>query len=92
MIGILSARLRWEIQRRRSDFSKRTRPDSIGQFSQSCEIEKMRKMQIQESWCRAYANLDSFEGRSAFPTWLTRIAINSALMLRRGRAIAWKLL
>jgi RNA polymerase sigma-70 factor, ECF subfamily len=42
---------------------------------------------VQESWCRAYANLDSFEGRSAFSTWLTRIAINSALMLRRRKSI-----
>ena len=41
---------------------------------------------VQESWCRAYAHLDSFEGRSAFPTWLTRIAINSALMLRRRKS------
>jgi RNA polymerase sigma-70 factor (ECF subfamily) len=42
---------------------------------------------VQESWCRAYANLDSFEGRSAFSTWLTRIAINSALMLRRKKSV-----
>src|SRR5271154_3835652 len=41
---------------------------------------------VQESWCRAYANLHSFEGRSAFSTWLTRIAINSALMLRRRKS------
>jgi RNA polymerase sigma-70 factor, ECF subfamily len=40
---------------------------------------------VQESWCRAYAKLDSFEGRAAFSTWLTRIAINSSLMLRRRR-------
>ena len=40
---------------------------------------------VQECWCRAYANLHSFEGRSAFSTWLTRIAINSALMLRRRK-------
>jgi RNA polymerase sigma-70 factor, ECF subfamily len=45
---------------------------------------------VQESWCRAYANLDSFEGRSAFSTWLTRIAINSALMLRRRRSLCEK--
>ena len=42
---------------------------------------------VQESWCKAYANLDSFEGRAAFSTWLTRIAINSALMLRRRKSI-----
>lgn len=41
---------------------------------------------VQESWCRAYANLDYFEGRAAFSTWLTRIAINSALMLRRRKS------
>jgi len=40
---------------------------------------------VQDSWCRAYAKLDSFEGRAAFSTWLTRIAINSALMLRRRK-------
>jgi RNA polymerase sigma-70 factor, ECF subfamily len=45
---------------------------------------------VQESWCRAYANLDSFEGRSAFSTWLTRIAINSALMLRRRKSFRVK--
>ena len=37
---------------------------------------------VQDSWCRAYRNLRSFQGRSAFSTWLTRIAINSALMRR----------
>jgi RNA polymerase sigma-70 factor (ECF subfamily) len=42
---------------------------------------------VQESWCRAYAKLGSFEGRSAFSTWLTRIAINSALMLRRRKNV-----
>jgi RNA polymerase sigma-70 factor, ECF subfamily len=45
---------------------------------------------VQESWRRAYANLDSFEGRAAFSTWLTRIAINSALMLRRRRSFREK--
>jgi RNA polymerase sigma-70 factor (ECF subfamily) len=41
---------------------------------------------VQESWCRAYANLRSFEGRAAFSTWLTRIAINSALLHRRKKS------
>jgi RNA polymerase sigma-70 factor (ECF subfamily) len=41
---------------------------------------------VQESWSKAYANLDSFEGRAAFSTWLTRVAINSALMLRRRKS------
>lgn len=40
---------------------------------------------LQETFLRAYLALDSFEGRSQFASWLTRIAINSALMLLRGR-------
>jgi RNA polymerase sigma-70 factor, ECF subfamily len=41
---------------------------------------------LQDTFLRAYIALDSFEGRSQFASWLTRIAINSALMtLRKGR-------
>jgi RNA polymerase sigma-70 factor (ECF subfamily) len=36
---------------------------------------------------KAYLHLKTFDGRCAFSTWLTRIAINSALMtLRRRRS------
>jgi RNA polymerase sigma-70 factor, ECF subfamily len=42
---------------------------------------------VQESWYKAYINLHHFEGRSAFSTWLTRIVINSALMLRRKKKV-----
>jgi RNA polymerase sigma-70 factor (ECF subfamily) len=42
---------------------------------------------VQDAWLRAYVHLNSFDGRSKFSTWLTRIAINSALgILRRKRA------
>lgn len=42
---------------------------------------------IQEAWMKAYMHLNTFDGRAKFSTWLTRIAINSALMiLRRKRA------
>jgi RNA polymerase sigma-70 factor (ECF subfamily) len=41
---------------------------------------------LQEAWMKAYAHLKAFEGRASFSTWVTRIAINSALMaLRRKR-------
>lgn len=41
----------------------------------------------QESFLSAMVHLQSFDGRSSFSTWLTRIAINSALMkLRKNRA------
>jgi RNA polymerase sigma-70 factor (ECF subfamily) len=41
---------------------------------------------VQQSFQKAFIQLHKFEGRSCFSTWLTRIAINEALMLlRRGR-------
>jgi RNA polymerase sigma-70 factor (ECF subfamily) len=42
---------------------------------------------IQDAWMNAYLHLNTFDGRAQFATWLTRIAINSSLMiLRRKRA------
>jgi RNA polymerase sigma-70 factor, ECF subfamily len=42
---------------------------------------------VQQSFQRAFTNLRRFRGDSAFATWVTRIAINEALMmLRRRRA------
>jgi len=38
---------------------------------------------VQDTWRRAYSKLHTFKGRSSISTWLTRIAINSALMIRR---------
>ena len=41
---------------------------------------------IQDSWMRAFTHIGTFDGRSEFSTWVTRIAINSALaMIRRRR-------
>lgn len=41
---------------------------------------------VQETYVRAFTRLGSFEGKSAFSTWLTRIALNEALgRLRRRR-------
>jgi RNA polymerase sigma factor (sigma-70 family) len=42
---------------------------------------------FQDTLLRAFLSLKSFEGRSSFSSWLTRIAINSALgLLRKKRA------
>jgi RNA polymerase sigma factor (sigma-70 family) len=42
---------------------------------------------LQDAFLKAFVHLKNFDGRSSFSTWLTRIAINSALMiLRRKRA------
>lgn len=40
---------------------------------------------LQDTFLHAYLALRSFEGRSSVYSWLTRIAINSALMLLRKR-------
>jgi RNA polymerase sigma-70 factor (ECF subfamily) len=40
----------------------------------------------QQSFQKAFVHLHTFEGKSAFSTWLTRITVNEGLMLlRRGR-------
>jgi RNA polymerase sigma-70 factor, ECF subfamily len=38
---------------------------------------------LQEALIRSYLKLYTFDGRAKFSTWFTRIAINSALMIRR---------
>ncbi len=40
---------------------------------------------VQQSFQKAFIHLKNFEGESLFSTWLTRIAINEALMLLRRR-------
>jgi RNA polymerase sigma-70 factor, ECF subfamily len=42
---------------------------------------------MQQAYVNAYAHLRQFDGRAAFSTWLTRIAVNEALARarRRGR-------
>ena len=40
---------------------------------------------VQRSFQRAFTNLGKFRGDSAFATWMTRIAINEALMMLRQR-------
>jgi RNA polymerase sigma-70 factor (ECF subfamily) len=40
---------------------------------------------LQESFMKAFLHLEGFEERSSFSSWLTRIAINSALMMLRKK-------
>src|SRR5580700_49212 len=43
---------------------------------------------VQDCFLNAFVHLKDFDGRSQFATWLTRIAINAALMkLRKKRGI-----
>jgi RNA polymerase sigma-70 factor, ECF subfamily len=40
---------------------------------------------LQDSLLKAFSHLKEFQGKSSFSTWLTRIAINSALMILRKK-------
>jgi RNA polymerase sigma factor (sigma-70 family) len=40
---------------------------------------------LQDSFLSAFVHIAEFDGRSTFSTWLTRIAINSALMILRKK-------
>lgn len=40
---------------------------------------------LQDSFLNAFVHISEFDGRSAFSTWLTRIAINCALMILRKK-------
>lgn len=46
---------------------------------------------VQDALVRAFVHLRDFDGRSAFATWLTRIAINSALMILRKKRTSLEL-
>jgi RNA polymerase sigma-70 factor (ECF subfamily) len=55
-------------------------------FKMACRITRNRddaEDVIQDAWMKAYVHLQSFDGKAKFSTWLTRIAINSALMTLR---------
>ncbi len=42
---------------------------------------------LQETFLRSYLAINTFEGKSTIYTWLTRIAVNSALMVLRKQRI-----
>jgi RNA polymerase sigma-70 factor (ECF subfamily) len=59
-------------------------------FKVACRITRNRddaEDVVQDAWMKAYVHLKTFDGMAKFSTWLTRIVVNSALMiLRRKRA------
>jgi RNA polymerase sigma-70 factor (ECF subfamily) len=76
------------------------RSGSAGAFTELMEIYRQRVYRklliitrnredaedaLQDTFLRAYKGLQAFEERSSFYTWLTTIAINSALMILRRR-------
>jgi RNA polymerase sigma-70 factor (ECF subfamily) len=72
----------------RSAFAELWRRHSKTAFRSVYRITKNRadaEDVIQDAWIRALVHLSGFDGRAAFSSWITRIAINSALMMLRKR-------
>jgi RNA polymerase sigma-70 factor (ECF subfamily) len=46
---------------------------------------------VQDAFLNAYQSLDSFKGDSQFFTWLYRIAINTAISLKRKQRVAYSI-
>jgi len=70
-----------------------TLPSDIGSNSfvlhiGSPEVMRTRKTQWQDTLLRAFVHMRDFDGRSKLGTWLTRIAINSALMIPEETRLA----
>jgi RNA polymerase sigma-70 factor, ECF subfamily len=67
---------------------KRYRVKILGVARRFTRIREDAEDVVQQSFQKAFVNLHKFEGKSSFSTWLTRIAINEALMLlRKGRGV-----
>jgi RNA polymerase sigma-70 factor, ECF subfamily len=46
---------------------------------------------LQDAMLRAFSHLRDFQEKSSFSTWLTRIAINSALMMLRKKRVCYEI-
>jgi RNA polymerase sigma-70 factor (ECF subfamily) len=56
----------------------------MGVCVRMCRRRDMAEDCVQQTFIRAWRNLASFEGRSAFGTWLHRIAVNEVLTYARN--------
>jgi RNA polymerase sigma-70 factor (ECF subfamily) len=65
------------------ELTKRASPFALRAVRRILKTEADAEDAIQETLIRSYFKLSSFDGRAQFSTWFTRIAINSALMIRR---------
>lgn len=62
---------------------KRYQPKIFGTALRFTRVREDAEDIVQETFHKAFIHLHRFEGKSSFFTWLTRIAINEALMLLR---------
>jgi RNA polymerase sigma factor (sigma-70 family) len=69
-------------------FDELAAPHTKRIFRAACRITRNRQDAedaVQDALLQAFVHLEHFDGRSTFATWLTRIAINSSLMILRKR-------
>jgi RNA polymerase sigma-70 factor (ECF subfamily) len=67
---------------------KRSRPKIFAIAMRYTRVREDAEDIVQQTFLKAFIHLHKFEGKSSFCTWLTRVAINEALMLlRHGRAL-----
>ena len=67
---------------------RRHRPRIFSLALRYTRVREDAEAVVQETFLKTFIHLHKFEGKSAFSSWLTRIAINEALMwLRRGRVM-----
>jgi RNA polymerase sigma-70 factor (ECF subfamily) len=64
---------------------KRHEPRILAVAQRYTRAQEDAKDVVQQTLQNAFVHLHSFESKSSFSTWLTRIAINQALMLLRQR-------
>lgn len=72
----------------RNAFGELVLRHSSGVYGMSFKILKNREDaedNLQNAFCKAYGKIRQFKGSSQFSTWLTRIAINEALIVLRKR-------
>jgi len=72
-------------QERASGSFCRALPAACGENPVRYRITKNREDAAQDSFLKALLHIEHFAGRSSVSTWLTSIAINSALMILRKR-------
>ena len=64
-----------------SHYEKRVRILGMSFFKNEADCDDF----VQEVFIKAFVNLSQFRGESSFPTWLTRIAYNTAVNSRKRR-------
>ena len=79
-----SVEMNWHLE----SLVERHRPRILALALRYVRVREDAEDIVQQTFQKAFVYLHRFEGKSSFSTWLTRIAINEALMLlRRGRVL-----